>query len=315
MLDVRSIKLINQLVKHRNFGKAAESLHMTQPALSKAIQKIEERIGVTLFDRTKRQVKPTRFAELIVKRGQQILSETYELEHEINLMNNAETGYVSIVINPHYADVALASILKEFTRRHPSIKLDIDVTRWDKAEEQLNLGKKDLFIGPLNNIEENDRYQKLFLQELNACCFCRAGHPILSNPTITANHLRNYQFARPPLYRKQLFIELPERDRDGLQTIVCEQYSVIRSIVANSDIICAATMTMLENELNDGAVVPILQDNSLIIADEGVVFLNKRTLTPAAEAFINCAQSAAEKLHEKEIELRKKFGGDLLNFE
>lgn len=315
MLDVRLIKLITELVKQRSFSEASESLHMSQPALTKAIQKIEGRLGVTLFDRTKRQVKPTRFAELIVKRGDQILADTYKLEHEINLMNNAETGYVSIVINPHYADVALASILQEFTQRHPSIMLKIDVNRWEKAEEQIKLGNKDLFIGPLNNIENGDHYQKLFLQELNACCFCRAGHPILSNPTITAEHLKDHQFARPPLYREQLFIELPEKDREGLQTIVCEQYNVITSIVANSNIICAATMSMLESELNNGTVVPIIQDKSLVVADEGIVHINGRTLSPAAKAFIDCAQIAAKKLHEEEIELRKEFGGDLLNFE
>jgi DNA-binding transcriptional LysR family regulator len=315
MLDIRSIQLIRKLVEYKNFGKAAKSLHMTQPALTKAIQKIEARLGVTLFDRTKRRVEPTSFATLIVNRGIQILADARELEHEIDLMKDVQTGRVSIVINPPYADVALGSILHEFTQRYPSIHLNIDVELWKEAEEDIRLGNKDLFIGPLNGIETNGPYQTLFLQELTAWCYCRAGHPILNNTPINNDHLMHYQFARPPLDREQLFLELPDSEREEHQTIVCEHYAIIRDMVINSDIISAGTMTMIERELNEGTVVPIMRDRPLVVADEGIVYLNKRTLSPAVEAFIHCAQTACIKLHEKEIKLRKKFGGDALNFE
>ncbi|MES0371373.1 MAG: LysR family transcriptional regulator [Mariprofundaceae bacterium] len=308
MIEIRHIRHILALAEHQNFARAAASLFMTQPALTKSIQKVEEQLGVKLFDRTKRHVLPTPFGEVIIKRGKGIIAATRGIEREIDLMNNVQVGSVTIAINPPYADIALGAILQTFTQRYPSININIDIGIWSEKESALKAGDIDFFIGPINDISADHIYQTTHLQEMVAWCFCRSGHPILKTRLISNDQLMEYQFARPPIDREVLHLALPETDQEQHQTIVCAHYSIIRSIVANSDIISAGTMTMIEREINDGLVVPILKEKPLVTADEGIIHIKHRSLSPAAQGFIDCAQAACSQLHQKELALREKFG-------
>ncbi|MEI8352823.1 MAG: LysR family transcriptional regulator [bacterium] len=67
MFDMRRLRHALALAEHRNFARAATALHITQPALSRSIQSLEDALGVHLFDRNPRDVEPTAFGELVLR--------------------------------------------------------------------------------------------------------------------------------------------------------------------------------------------------------------------------------------------------------
>jgi len=72
-IDTRLIRHVLALARHRNFARAAEQLHLSQPALSRSISRLEETLGVALFDRTRKGVIPT--MELTLFGGQLMLTQ------------------------------------------------------------------------------------------------------------------------------------------------------------------------------------------------------------------------------------------------
>ena len=65
VFDMRRLRHALALAEYRNFARAADALHITQPALSRSIQSLEDGLGVRLFDRSPRDVQPTAFGELV----------------------------------------------------------------------------------------------------------------------------------------------------------------------------------------------------------------------------------------------------------
>ena len=74
MFDMRRLRHALALAEHRNFARAAAALHITQPALSRSIQALEEGMGVLLFDRSPRDVEPTAFGELVLRHARGLAS-------------------------------------------------------------------------------------------------------------------------------------------------------------------------------------------------------------------------------------------------
>ncbi len=68
-IDIRLIRHVLMLARHRNFARAAEQLHLSQPALSRSIARLEETLGVALFDRTRDGVIPTDYGRIVIERG------------------------------------------------------------------------------------------------------------------------------------------------------------------------------------------------------------------------------------------------------
>ena len=64
-IDIKQIRLVEALTRHGNFARAAVELEMTQPGLSRALQSLEQNLGVKLFDRSKREVTPTVFGSIL----------------------------------------------------------------------------------------------------------------------------------------------------------------------------------------------------------------------------------------------------------
>ena len=82
MFDMRRLRHALALAEHRNFARAAAALHITQPALSRSIQALEEGMGVLLFDRSPRDVEPTAFGELVLRHARGLELSSRDLDRE-----------------------------------------------------------------------------------------------------------------------------------------------------------------------------------------------------------------------------------------
>ena len=94
LLDIRQLQHVAAIGRFRNFGRAAESLDISQPALSKSLGVIERALDVRLFERSRKGVTPTTFGELVLARADPLFRGVDEMVAEIRRLRGLEAGSV-----------------------------------------------------------------------------------------------------------------------------------------------------------------------------------------------------------------------------
>lgn len=172
---------------HRHFGKAARATHITQPTLSMQLQKLEDELGVILFDRSKSPVIPTAEGELIVAQARVILREQSRLLELAQRTKDELAGDFRLAVIPTLSTYVLPLFLRSFTRKYPSVNLIIEEARTDEILARLHEGVVDagLMATPLHDPQLIERvifYEPFYL-------FVAGDHPLASRKRISQDDL------------------------------------------------------------------------------------------------------------------------------
>ncbi|MCB4799587.1 hydrogen peroxide-inducible genes activator [Neotamlana laminarinivorans] len=166
-MTIQQLKYIVALDNFRNFVKASESCNVAQPTLTLQVKKLEDQIGLILFDRTSQPLKPTPLGKDFIKKSRDILVLIDELKGTVNDEKTNMNGTFSIGIIPTLAPYLLPLFIKEFLEKHTQTKLKILELHSEDIIEKLE--KQQLDIGilatPLNekNIIETPLFYEPFL--------------------------------------------------------------------------------------------------------------------------------------------------------
>lgn len=131
---------------YRSFVTAAEKCFITQPTLSIQIQKLEETLGVKIFDRGKQPVIPTAIGVEIIRQARVILTESAKLNEIISAQKNELAGEFKIGVIPTIAPYLLPKVIVEFTKKYPKVQLMIWEYTTDQIISNLKLGLLDCGI-------------------------------------------------------------------------------------------------------------------------------------------------------------------------
>lgn len=153
---------------YRHFATAAEHCFVTQPTLSMQVQKLEEELGVKIFDRSKQPVVPTEIGIEIIEQARRILSEKNVITELVQTKKGIITGELRIGIIPTLAPYLLPLFVQSFARKYPNIKLIVQELMTEYIITRLREGRIDvgILVTPLqeNGIKEH----VLFYEELLA---------------------------------------------------------------------------------------------------------------------------------------------------
>ena len=148
-LDIKFLRQVLALAKYRNFARAAESLHISQPALSRSIALLEQRLGVILFDRTHAGVEPTSYGRLILERGKDIVRKEDELQRELLLMRGIEIGDLAIGAGPFPLEISLGKSVGRLIASHPQLQVRIEAASPLEIGSRIIGGSYDLAVADI----------------------------------------------------------------------------------------------------------------------------------------------------------------------
>lgn len=150
-----------------NFTVAAEQVFVTQPTLSMQIQKLEDELGVQIFNRTKKPIRLTKVGEQILEQARNILAEAKRMDDIVAQEKGFIGGEFKLGIIPTVMPTLLPMFLNTFINKYPKINLKIQELNTDSIITQLKEGKIDAGIAatPLkyDNIEERPLYYEPFV--------------------------------------------------------------------------------------------------------------------------------------------------------
>jgi LysR family transcriptional regulator, hydrogen peroxide-inducible genes activator len=137
-MNLQQLEYILAVDTHKHFSAAANKCHVTQPTLSMMIQKLEDELGVKIFDRTKQPVQTTIIGQAIIEQARMILGEVANLKNTVAQQKGTLTGELRIGIIPTVAPYLLPLFLTGFLKRHPGLKLKISELTTDQIIEKLS---------------------------------------------------------------------------------------------------------------------------------------------------------------------------------
>lgn len=165
-MTLTQLEYIVTLDTHRHFVLASEKCFVTQPTLSMQIQKLEEELGVKLFDRTKQPVIPTEIGSSIIAQARTILREAKMIQQMINDQKDIMTGELRIGIIPTLAPYLLPPLFKQMRDKYPQLNLVIKETITEEVVQELKSNRLDcgLVVTPLK--DSSIKEDILFYEEL-----------------------------------------------------------------------------------------------------------------------------------------------------
>jgi LysR family hydrogen peroxide-inducible transcriptional activator len=151
-LSLTQLEYIVAVEKHKNFRAAAKSCHVTQPTLSMQIQKLEEQLGVTIFDRSSQPVQLTPLGQKIVDQSRLVLSHASLIGELISEARTEVAGDLRIAVIPTLAPYLLPLFVEQFVNTYPKINLKVEESKTDDiirdlAQNQIDVG---LLVTPLH---------------------------------------------------------------------------------------------------------------------------------------------------------------------
>jgi LysR family transcriptional regulator, hydrogen peroxide-inducible genes activator len=167
-MNLQQLEYIVAVDRYRHFARAAENSFVTQPTLSMMIQKLEEELGIKIFDRKKQPVVPTREGEEIILRAKQVLAEVAHLKEYAAEQKGEVTGELHLGIIPTLAPYLLPLFLRSFSQRHPNLKIYIKEMVTNDIVLKLKTGELDMGILATPLHEEQLKEHPLFYEEFFA---------------------------------------------------------------------------------------------------------------------------------------------------
>ncbi|WP_025762165.1 LysR substrate-binding domain-containing protein [Dyadobacter tibetensis] len=145
-MNIQQLEYIIAVDNHRHFVQAANFCNVTQPTLSMMIRKLEDELGLKIFDRTKQPIVPTGIGRKLIDQARVILRESRQLEEMARFYNGDLSGDLRIGIIPTIAPYLLPYFVQPFIGVYPDIQLHISEMITDRILNELRVGSLDVGI-------------------------------------------------------------------------------------------------------------------------------------------------------------------------
>lgn len=192
-MDTRQLAYFVQVAKDNSFTVAAKNLHLSQPALSKMIKKLEEELGVQLFDRSEHKMALTDVGEKLFEEGQKLLLEMDSITEAIQDTKNLRTGNVSVGIPPVIGTSYFPPLIANFRKKYPGINLSIIENGAVTVYEMVEKGFVDLGLIILPKLSDQIEYIPVTVDEI--VLIVHNDHPLAEKETVVFEDLKDETFA------------------------------------------------------------------------------------------------------------------------
>ena len=288
MMDLKRLLHITVLADERNFSRAAERVHLSQPAFSRSVQAAEAELGLQLFDRGGAQVTCTTAGTFVVERARRLLFDSRCLARDATLFREREMGDLSLGVGPFPAATLLPRLMIDLRQRFPGIHSRIEVNNWKYLIEHLRAEELDFFISDVRDVVAG---ADLLIQPVGSQeggFYVRQGHPLLAQPQATPAAILPFGLASvrlPQEIRAAVGRLLGLADDAPLPLAVeCDDVGLLKQIALSTDTVLASTHPAVRAEEAAGQFVRLVMAGlPPLHSAMGIVSLKGRSHSPMAQ--------------------------------
>jgi DNA-binding transcriptional LysR family regulator len=300
-LKTRHLLLLLHLYEQRSVLRAAEAANMTQPAASKLLSEMEGILGVPLFERHARGVKPTWYGQVLIRRARSALSEIGRAHDEIAAMRSGRMGQAAIgtVVNPGTTLVpqAIAAVKRDF----PDILIRVEMDYSRPLVAKLLDGQLDIVIGRILGPEGAGDLEFEPLADEPHSVIVRAGHPLTARSVVTHVDLVEYGWIMPPaasVLRTRLDSMFMEHGLTPPQNIIeTASLPVIIHLLRHSDLLTALPAESVAPYLQTAQMQVLPIELGVRMEFFGIIRRRDQQLSPGAERVLEALRTTARQLY------------------
>jgi len=199
MHDLRTIEYFIAAVARRSLRAAAQELGVTQPALTKAIRRLEDSFGAPLFDRQARGVTPTAYGTALLRHAKDVQAAVRAAREEVDALRTGSVGLAKVGAGPSWQDAVLPEAIAELRMTRPGIRVHVTGGGDDQLKEQLKIGALDFVLAAVPEtprLEPELAWKPLLADEY--CVVADIGHPLRRRHAVRAEDLLGYPWILPP---------------------------------------------------------------------------------------------------------------------
>lgn len=254
------------LAETGSFSRAAQKLHITQSALSRSIQVLEEDLGGALVDRVGKKNELTPLGLSVLERARRIVHEAQELQRGAALLQQGGMGSLRVGLGSGPGALLMTPWLRYMAEHHPTVQVSVSRGPTELQLLQLRERELDALVVDVRRVAVAPDLKTEHVVEMRAGFVCRQGHPLLSaHPQqVPFEALLAYPVASTPLSsevaRTMVDHYGPLANPAQMTTLQCEEIASLIDVVRQTDAVFLGILSAARQGLSDGSLVELVMD-------------------------------------------------------
>ncbi len=304
-LKTRQLLLLVAMEEEGNIHRAAQVLNMTQPAASKLLKNLEDVLGVQLFDRLPRGMRPTCYGESMIRHARMVLANLSQAYDEVESLKAGRFGQVSVGAITAPGMTLLPPAIAVVKQKHPSLRVSLQIETSDVLMERLNQGKLDMVVGRLFEQHDKSKVRYEVLAEEPVSAIARPGHPLRSVPHLGLRDLVSPGWIVPPAgsvlrHRFELMFQQEGLAAPG-NLIETTALLFVTKMLEQSDMLGVVATDVARYYAEHGLVALLPIRLPCKMDAFGIITHTDRLLSPAAKVLLQALRNTALSVYGSEL--------------
>jgi DNA-binding transcriptional LysR family regulator len=294
-MELRHLRTLVAVARHRSFTKAGEELHLAQSAISQQMRRLEDELGVQVLRRSSRSVEVTPEGSLVLEYAKRVIAEVDGLHSELEELTGLLRGQVSIGATYPTGPYDLPGMLAEFRSRHPAVTIHMLEDTADAMLGMLRRDELDCAFAPADPDAIGDEFAATLLWLEEFVVVAHPGHPIVDEPFVTWEALTGEDmiaYRDNSALRTRFERTIGQRGIEPRNAFVCTEMAAVRALASKGLGIAVLPRSVAEQPGPPIVVRPIGPEP--VTWPVALVWRADRRQPPAAKAFIKLMLESAE---------------------
>ncbi len=274
------------------FGKAAASLHVTQPAITRSIRLLEEELGVRLFERHARGVAPTAYGETFLAHARCLVHDADRAVAHLRMSTGFAQGAVVIGVTPFHAETVMAPVLAAFLEQFPQVECRIITGDAIDLADALRAGTLDVALMSSSSEGVSPDVERIAGPPLRTIAVVRAGHPVLgrlgARPATLAD-LAELTWVVVDVHGARVDI-VRAFDREGIPlpriAVASRSITLLKRLVARTDYLAFLDLDTVADELQRGLLATVPTEPACFMLPSWIMVRRRASRTPYVECLV-----------------------------
>jgi len=260
-MNIRHLEHLLAIADTGSFSRAAQRSFLTQSALSRSIQMLEQTLGGQLIDRIGKRNELTALGHDVVARARHIVLAAQELQLSAQRFRQGDGGAISVGLGSGPGALLMTPLLRHIATEHPSVRVSIARGSTELLLLQLRARELEALVVDARRIAPAPDLQIETLSELRTGFISRAGHPLARRKKVSLQDVLKHPVATTPLSAEvaRLLVEQfgAQADPAAMATLRCEDINSLIDAVAQSEAVYLGIVAAAREGIESGGLVEL----------------------------------------------------------